>query len=78
MQGKRNEWHGHSKTIAHICGCSTTAVSKILNGRSAEVTSNQELIKNVKRVASELLLRDANILLDRVQEKRKIAADLAD
>ena len=72
----RPEWHGHSKVIAKICGCSTTAVSKILNGKEAEVTTNQELITRVKQVAAQLLLRDRNILLQKAEEKQKIANQL--
>ena len=72
-KGKRNEWHGHSQTIAQLCGCSTTTVSKILNGRSDEVTSNAELIKNVKRTAAEILRRDANILINHAEKKQQAA-----
>lgn len=72
-KGKRNEWHGHLQTIAQICGCSTTTVSKILNDKSAEVTSNAELIKNVKRTAAEILRRDANILINHAEKKQQAA-----
>lgn len=73
-KGKRNEWHGHLQTIAQICGCSTTTVSKILNNRSEEVTTNTELIKNVRRTAAEILRRDANILIDYAERKQQAAA----
>lgn len=73
---KRPEWHGHSKVIANICGCSTTAVSKILNGKEEEVTTNQELITRVKQVAAQMILRDRNILLQKADVKQKIAQQL--
>lgn len=66
----RPPWHGHRNTIAKIAGCSTTTVTKILNGKAEEATNNQELIKAVKRIASELLIRDAKILIQRAQEKQ--------
>lgn len=70
---KRPEWHGHLKTIAEIVGCSTTSVSKILNGRESEVTKNQELINKVRKTASDLLQRDSKILIDRAARKQEIA-----
>lgn len=72
-KGKRNEWHGHLHTIAQICGCSTTTVSKILNNKSEEVTTNAELIKNVRRTAADILRRDANILINHAEKKQQAA-----
>lgn len=66
----RPPWHGHRNTIAKIAGCSTTTVTKILNGKAGEATTNQELIKTVKKIASDLLIRDAKILIQRAQEKQ--------
>lgn len=66
----RPPWHGHRNTIAKIAGCSTTTVTKILNGKAGEATTNQELINTVKRIASDLLIRDAKILIQRAQEKQ--------
>lgn len=72
-QNGRPAWHGHTNTISKICGCSKTTVSKVLNGKENEVTSNNELIKKIRKCASELLLRDSNMLLDQAMEKQKIA-----
>lgn len=69
----RPEWWGHADTIARICGCSKTSVSKILNGKESEVTSNKELINKVKNTAAEILQRDSKILIDRAARKQEIA-----
>lgn len=69
----RPEWWGHADTVANICGCSKTAVSKILNGRASEVTTNQELIAKVKRTTAGLLQRDSKILVDRAAKKQEVA-----
>lgn len=77
MPKQRTGWHGHSKTISEIVGCSTTTVSKVLNGRSDEVTRNTALIEKIKRVASELLIRDANRLMTEARNKQILAEELA-
>lgn len=72
----RPPWHGHRNTIAKIAGCSTSTVTKILNGRGEEATSNPELIKAVKRIAADLLIRDAKILIQRAEEKQNASRAL--
>ena len=76
MKKNRNEWHGHLKEIASRCGCSTSAVSRILNGRSDEVTKNINLIEAVKRTASELIQKDIENLQTQITEKSNIAQQL--
>lgn len=76
MKKNRNEWHGHLKEIASQCGCSTSAVSRILNGRSDEVTKNINLIEAVKRTASELIQKDIENLKSQITEKANIAQQL--
>lgn len=69
----RPGWHGHSRTIAQICGCSTTTVSKILNGKAEEIGANKELVKRVKETAAQMIIRDKLILLRQAEEKQRVA-----
>lgn len=75
-KGKRNPWHGLLKKIAEEAGCSTTSVSKILNGHEHEVTSNQLLINNVRTIAARLLNIDVQRLKNEAEEKAETAQRL--
>ena len=72
----RPPWHGHRNTIAKIAGCSTSTVTKILNGRADEATNNEELIKSVRQIAADLLIRDAKILIHRAAETKNASRAL--
>lgn len=62
MSKSKPAWYGHLRTIANACGCSVTSVSKILNGRAEEVTTNEALIKRVKTCAASLIEMDVKTL----------------
>lgn len=75
-KGKRSPWHGLLKKIAEEAGCSTTSVSKILNGHEQEVTSNQTLIQNVRGIAARYLNIEAGRLIAEADEKANTAQRL--
>lgn len=76
MKGQRNAWYGFVGQIADKCGCSKTTVGKVLNGKSAEVTTNAALITMIKATAAQMLREQREILLNEAEQIREVAEGL--